>query len=236
MIIHPKIYPLEPEAVTVEFDNAIDEVVNKKVMALYVHLLANRFNGMKDVIPAYATLTIIFNASQVRKTYNVNSPLLFVTSFLEKAVDDCDWSILFQHKIIEIPVCYEETFGIDLKEMSHTLAISIDDIIRLHITKTYRVYMIGFLPGFAYMGSVDETIAYPRKHQPRKHIPAGSVGIAGKQTGIYPLGSPGGWNIIGRTPIKMFDASKENPTFLDPGNEVKFVPISRSEFDKLLSV
>ncbi|RLF64854.1 MAG: allophanate hydrolase, partial [Thermoplasmata archaeon] len=109
-----------------------------------------------------------------------------------------------------------------------------DDVIEIHSKPTYRVYMLGFTPGFAYMGGLDERIAAPRLETPRKKVPAGSVGIAGKQTGIYPIESPGGWRLIGRTPLKLFDPKKDPPTLLLPGDLVKFVPIDKEEFYRIL--
>jgi inhibitor of KinA len=127
-------------------------------------------------------------------------------------------------------VCYAERFALDLEELVQQKHLSKQEIIQLHTSITYRVYMIGFLPGFAYMGEVDEKIAMPRRQQPRTAVPEGSVGIAGAQTGIYPFTSPGGWNIIGRTPLKLFDKDKEEPTFFKPGDEVTFYSITEDEF------
>ena len=131
---------------------------------------------------------------------------------------------------IKIPVCYSAKYALDLQEISKQKNLATDEIVRLHTTKKYRVYMIGFLPGFAYMGEVDEAIAFPRKAQPRKIVEAGSVGIAGSQTGIYPLDSPGGWQIIGKTPIQIFNKEKADPVLLQPGDEIEFYSITEDEF------
>ena len=131
---------------------------------------------------------------------------------------------------IKIPVCYDVCFGIDLQEMSNQKQISIEELIQLHTAQTYRVYMIGFLPGFAYMGRVHETLITPRKVQPRRTVEAGSVGIAAEQTGIYPFASPGGWNIIGQTPLQLFNLKRNEPVLLQAGDEVQFERININTF------
>jgi inhibitor of KinA len=136
-----------------------------------------------------------------------------------------------KQRILEIPVCYAKPFAPDLETLALQNQLTTEEVIQLHTAKVYRVYMIGFLPGFAYMGKVDHRIAAPRKSQPRTNIPAGSVGIAGEQTGIYPLVSPGGWNIIGQTPLKLFDAARPDPVLFQPGDRVHFYSISQNEFE-----
>jgi len=186
---------------------------------------------MIEAIPAYSSLTIFYDVFLLRqKTRNDRNVFEFLTQklqdfLLQEIGDDGSSS-----KSIRIPVCYDEEFGTDLKWMTGEKNISTDKIVQLHCSKKYRVYMLGFLPGFAYMGEVDEKIAVARKQQPQKTI-AGSVGIAGKQTGIYPLNSPGGWQIIGRTPLKMFDANRTEPCFLKAGDEVTFYSITKDEFE-----
>jgi inhibitor of KinA len=136
-------------------------------------------------------------------------------------------------KIIRIPVCYDERLGIDLENIVSKNKISIKEIIKIHTEETYLVYCLGFLPGFAYMGKVHESIQIARHATPRKEVMAGSVGIAGMQTGIYPMNSPGGWQIIGRTPLKIFDKDPAILGKLSAGNRIQFYPISFSEFEKL---
>ncbi len=132
--------------------------------------------------------------------------------------------------IIRIPVCYETICAPDLLSLASIKGITTDELIRLHSSTTYRVFMNGFLPGFAYMGKVDETIAAPRLTTPRQKVPAGSVGIAGDQTGIYPMESPGGWQLIGRTPLALFNTDSSKPCLIEPGDQVQFYPISWNEF------
>jgi inhibitor of KinA len=133
-------------------------------------------------------------------------------------------------RIVDIPVCYEEKFAPDIEQLAKEKNISVEEVIRIHSSKQYRVYMLGFLPGFSYMGEGDEKISISRKSQPVM-VAAGSIGIAGRQTGIYPLTSPGGWQIIGRTPLKLFDAKRKESTLLKAGDIVQFISISKNEFE-----
>ncbi len=137
-----------------------------------------------------------------------------------------------KERLLNIPVCYDQEFAWDIQQLAATKNISVEEVIQIHTARQYKVYMLGFLPGFAYMGEVDEKIATPRKPQP-VNIEAGSVGIAGKQTGIYPLSSPGGWQIIGRTPMKLFNAAEEEPTLLKAGDTVQFYSINKNEFEEI---
>ena len=134
-------------------------------------------------------------------------------------------------RLIKIPVCYAPTFGWDLAEIAAQTGLLLSEIIEIYTSVKYKVYMIGFLPGFAYMGEVDERIAVPRKREPRLKIEPGCVGIAGRQTGIYPLASPGGWQIVGRTPLKLFDKNKSEAVLLKAGDEIQFFSISEDEFE-----
>ena len=136
-------------------------------------------------------------------------------------------------RLIEIPVCYDPEFGIDLDRVAEHTKLSEREIVDLHSTREYRVACIGFVPGFTFLAGLPKNLATPRRDEPRKEIPPGSVGIGGAQTGIYPLRSPGGWNLIGRTPLKLFDPTKDPPTLLCPGDRVRFRAITRDEFESL---
>jgi inhibitor of KinA len=133
------------------------------------------------------------------------------------------------NRLFKIPVCYNLNFAPDIKTLADSKNLSVEEVIQLHTSGTYKVYMLGFLPGFAYMGEVNEKMIIPRKPQP-VNVEQGSVGIAGKQTGIYPLASPGGWQIVGRTPLKLFDAAKEEPTLFKIGDKIHFFPITENDF------
>lgn len=226
-----KISSLGDRALTFEFSQSIDENINKKIIIFFHHLKNKKIFGIIDIIPAYSSISVLYDISTIRKKYD--SAFLFIKNEIENEIKNCDWDKKLSYNKIEIPVCYDLSLGIDLEEVAQQKNISVDEIIQLHCNKIYRVYMIGFLPGFAYMGSVDEKIITHRKQQPKLKVLAGSVGIAGEQTGIYPFDSPGGWNIIGQTPYQLFNAKKQNPVLLDVGDEIKFIPINLTVFKKL---
>jgi KipI family sensor histidine kinase inhibitor len=165
----------------------------------------------------------------------LNAPLDFANDLIEKykSQREIDLPNKELHKIIEVPVCYDESFGIDLISMSIKLNLSTTEIIKIHTENIYQVYCLGFMPGFAYMGDVNIKIQMARHPQPRQNVSAGSVGIAGAQTGIYPMHSPGGWQIIGRTPLKIFDKDPAILSKFKMGDFVKFYPITLAEFESL---
>lgn len=227
MKIDYTIYLLGETAVTIAFDAKIDDATNDKVIALYNHLVAIKIVGVVDIIPSYHTITLVFNIKLINnKLINFKS----ISLLIQAAITNCNWQIQQQQTLVEIPVCYDEIFGLDIVALAVENKTLVEDVIKLHTETIYRIYAIGFLPGFAYMGKVSKMIAIPRKQTPRITIDAGSVGIADEQTGIYPLNSPGGWNIIGQTPLQLFDATREPTVLLKMGDSVKFFPISLSEF------
>jgi inhibitor of KinA len=171
----------------------------------------------------------VYDVVSIRKHHP--SAFEWVKKEVERAIQECSDDDALPARSLRIPVCYDSAFGVDLKTLARTSKLLVNEVIALHTQQTYRVYMLGFLPGFPYMGIVDDKIATPRLSTPRKHVPAGSVGIAGNQTGIYPVDSPGGWNIIGRTPVKLFDPESESLALLQPGDEVSFIPISKSAYE-----
>jgi len=230
-MIDYKIYALGDSALTIELGYTINENINHRVLAIAYYMRDLEIVGVLDIMSAYASVSVIYDICEIRKNYT--SATRYLTEQIELAILNCDFTVISQIKVVEIPVCYDVSLGIDLIEMSLEKKMSITDIIAAHTSKLYRVYLIGFLPGFPYMGIVDESIATPRKKSPRTKIEAGNVGIADAQTGIYPSDSPGGWNIIGKTPLKMFDAKKEYPVFLQPGDDVQFKQISLEQFREL---
>ncbi|MES2003865.1 MAG: 5-oxoprolinase subunit PxpB [Bacteroidota bacterium] len=227
-----RIYPCGDHAITLELGEVIDIAINQKVMAVYHRLLSQKITGVIDIIPAYSSLTLVYDVLTLAKKQAGGSVYERMKQLLEKEAASVNDTTNTLSPLVRIPVCYDASLAPDLASLAETHQLSIEDVIALHTGKTYRVYMIGFLPGFAYMGSVDEKINTPRKPQPRTKVPAGSVGIAGEQTGIYPLDSPGGWQLIGQTPVKLFDTANSNPCFLNPGDEVEFYAISLTEFIK----
>jgi len=226
----PVIFSLGDAAATIELGNRVDERLNRKVMAMTAWITQHAFDGLKDCIPAYSSLTVHYDPFLIKTTYHPASTVFeWVKQQLEAAFDQSSENLYVQPLLHRVPVCYEDDYAPDLASLALTCKLTTKEIIELHTAVIYRVYMIGFLPGFAYLGTVDERIAAPRKPQPVPVI-AGSVGIAGKQTGIYPLNSPGGWNIIGRIPLKMFDPAAAKPVWMQPGDEIAFFPITAREF------
>jgi inhibitor of KinA len=232
MQINPSytIFPLGDSAILIDFGNELNESINQKVLAIFRKIKDQNMHGVLDVVPAYSSLTIHYDVMKIIEKAGSRSVFDFITNEVKKIIEDNNEIIFEENGKISIPVCYDEEFGIDIAYLANKKNLSVEDVIELHTSKTYRVYMIGFLPGFAYMGSVDQKIQIPRKENPRKKIEAGSVGIAGEQTGIYPLQSPGGWQIIGRTPLQLFNKEKKEPVLLQPGDEIKFFSISKDEF------
>ena len=232
-----RIFSLGDSAITLDFGNVIDEEINQYIIALFYQLKEKPLQGMIEAVPAYSSLTIYYDPFLLQKIIRENKTSCeWITEQLEKRIQLPLEQNENKPSVIKIPVCYDKEFGPDLELIANEKDISIDEVIRIHLSKDYRVYMLGFLPGFSYMGQVDEKIEMPRKTQPRQKVEAGSVGIAGKQTGIYPVASPGGWQIIGRTPLKMFDRSLANKEktesicLLHPGDEVMFYSITKDEF------
>lgn len=221
------IYPLGEIAVTIAFEAIISEQINDLVLALYKYLQIQPITDVKDVIPAYHTITLVFESSIVKQASDVFTTM---KQRVDIAIAGCNWQQTIAHEIVEIPVCYDTAFGLDIVILAADKGISIDELIQRHIARQYRIYCIGFLPGFAYMGNVDEVLATPRRQAPRAAVKAGSVGIAGVQTGVYPLQSPAGWNIIGETPLQLFNANRAEPVLLKMGNMVQFKPISLADF------
>ncbi|MEI6948208.1 5-oxoprolinase subunit PxpB [Paraflavisolibacter sp. H34] len=231
-----RIQPLGDAALLVHFGDAIDGELNEAVLALFHRIRALDLPGLLDVVPAYGSLAVYYDVYTVRQ-FSPGGVTAYETvaghilqMHAEPAVA-ADGAI----RKLTVPVCYSLKFAPDLALVAGQKGITPQEVVRLHTARIYRVYMIGFLPGFAYMGEVDERIAVPRHAQPRRQVDAGCVGIAGRQTGIYPLASPGGWQIVGRTPLKLFDPAREVPSLFRPGDEVQFYSIEEDEFENYQS-
>lgn len=222
------ICPLGDSAATINFGNVIDMTVHKKVVGLYRKLLKYPIKGMIEAVACYASVTIYYNPIAVGA--KIGFAFEQVRRQLEAIVMKPEPTEETPGRQITIPVCYDKECAPDLKEVAAWAGLNADDVIGLHSSQQYHVYMVGFLPGFAYMGNVPASIAMPRKAQPEK-VAAGSVGIAGIQTGIYPLDSPGGWQIIGKTPLKIIDVAQQPPCMFNTGDIVHFKPITRRELE-----
>jgi len=222
---------LNETALLVSFENIIDENINDKVIALAHSMQENNFKGFIETVPAYNSLAIFYDMAIVKKCHaSLQTAFEFVKNFTEEQIRTIQPVKKDGTKAINIPVYYN---GEDLAAIAAEKQLPVEELIRIHTSMSYRVYMIGFLPGFAYMGKVDERIAVPRLSSPRTNVNAGSVGIAGFQTGIYPLQSPGGWQLIGQTPVKIFDTQKNDPCLLKAGDSVQFISITKEAFEKL---
>ena len=216
-----KIFSLSDSAITIDFGNVIDEKINDFVMKLYRFCNENPFIGIIEAMPAYASLTIFYDVLKVRKSnVEVKTAFDFVKNYLENSLQNLNNDHVIATNLINIPVIYD---GEDLAFVAEHNNLTIEEVIQIHTSPIYRVYMMGFLPGFAYMGGLDARIATPRKDTPRTKVPAGSVGIAGNQTGIYPSESPGGWQLIGRTELQIYTPNSPEITLLKAGDLVKFV-------------
>jgi inhibitor of KinA len=225
-----KIFFISDSVATIDFGNVINEEINRKVNALFTHLCQQPLEGMVEVVPAYSSISIYFDIVQIRKKQSMpQKAYQWITNALNELMTGNIEPSREAGNIIRIPVCYEDAYAPDLVRVAQQRKMAPAEIIRLHTGKQYRVYMLGFLPGFAYMGEIDARIEMQRKTEPQP-ILAGGVGIAGKQTGIYPLNSPGGWQIIGRTPVKLFDKEKDHPCLLTVGDQVSFYSITNDEF------
>ena len=222
----PKIKPLGESSVVVEFGNEIAEEINAQAIALADHLDRNPFPGFIEAVPAYTSTTVFFDLAKLARSIECGENIAtFVKGVLNESIAAMSATTAPASKIVEIPTDFSPAAGLDLESVARHCQLGIEDVIDIFTSRTYRVYMVGFLPGFAYMGETDERIRVPRLAQPRAKVPKGSVGLAGAQTGIYPLESPGGWQIIGRTSVEMFDPDADRPSRLKAGDRVKFTPI-----------
>lgn len=216
--------PCGDQAVTVEWGSAIDEHINRQVHAFARKVEALSHPAITEVVPTYRSATVHYRPEVL--SYEELKHLL--APLAQGNAEEAE-----ELPVVEIPVCYGGEYGPDLLEVAQHCSLTPEEVIARHTAPTYRIYMLGFTPGFPYLGGMDPSIAAPRRKEPRIHIPAGSVGIAGEQTGVYPIVSPGGWQLIGRTPLRLFDPQKEQPILLSAGAGIRFVPIDEEAFRKM---
>jgi len=219
--------PAGDKALVIEFGDSISPEVNKKVRNMFVTIEKSKLDEILEMVPTYRSL-LVYHDPLKAKFYELCKKL---REFEEK-LSDVD---LEPARVVEIPTIYGGEYGPDIEFVASYNNLSVDEIIEIHSSRNYLVYMLGFTPGFPYLGGMSEEIATPRLKNPRTKIPAGSVGIAGKQTGIYPIDSPGGWQLIGRTPVKLFDPFAEPPVLLNSGDYVRFVPVDEREYKSILN-
>lgn len=228
--------PLGEAAIIVEFGKCIHPDIHRKVKTFADYLENNAFPGMIEYVSAFSSVTVFYDPVIVRKLplneFKDDKPLSYqiVASVLRSFLDKVNVTEEQNPRIVEIPVCYGGEFGPDLAYVAQHNDLSAEEVIDIHTSGSYLVYMIGFAPGFPYLGGMSEQIAAPRRKSPRLSIPAGTVGIAGAQTGVYPIETPGGWQLIGRTPLALFRPQESSPSLLQSGDIIKFRKISFSEY------
>jgi len=209
----------------VEFGEGIDPKINAKVRAMARAITNQSLIGVREIIPTYRSLLLIYDPGTTHPDR------------LCPAIDAIETCLKTQEtepaKIVEIPVCYGGRFGPDIENVQAPHALIQDQVIQRHSAPAYLIYMVGFTPGFPFLGGLDETLYTPRLTTPRILVPEGSVGIANNQTGMYPIASPGGWQIIGRTPLKLFAPHRSTPFLYKAGNKIKFIPISEQEYTRI---
>lgn len=215
------------QALVVEFGNTIDEKLNKKVQLLNRKIEGAGVKGIVETVPTFRSLLVTYDPSAVGFEK--------LKKILEGIPADDSTEEKEERRVIEIPVCYGGEFGEDLPAVAAHTGLTEEEVIEIHSSREYNIYMLGFLPGFPYLGGLDKRLHTPRLQNPRTRIPAGSVGIGGEQTGVYPLDSPGGWRLIGRTPLKLYDPDREEPFLYQSGDYIRFVPITREEYSVLSS-
>jgi KipI family sensor histidine kinase inhibitor len=211
-------------ALLVEFPARIDPAVSGQAIALARAVRSRWAASVRDVVVGYASVTIYFDPLHVDASALEEELRQLARALPDSAIED--------GALIDVDVCYGGDLGPDLADVAAFAKVTEDEVVRLHSATTYRVYIVGFVPGFPYMASVHSHLALPRRTTPRTRVPAGSVAIAAGQTGIYPIETPGGWHLIGRTRVKPYDASRAEPFLFKPGDRVRFHPIDRMEFDR----
>ncbi|MDD4599909.1 Kinase A inhibitor [bioreactor metagenome] len=219
--------PAGDKSLVVEFGNEISEAVNGKIRGMMVVLEENPVEGITELVPTYRSLAVYYEPLVI----SYDDLCLALGSIEEKL----GMLVLPNPKIVEIPTAYGAEFGPDIEFVARHNQLSVEEVIAIHTETEYLIYMLGFTPGFTYLGGMSEKIVTPRLKIPRTTIPKGSVGIAGAQTGIYPIDSPGGWQLIGRTPLLLYDPSQDIPVLLQAGDYVRFVPINASQYHLLES-
>ena len=222
----PTISPVGDRAISIDFGQVIDPTINRHIRQTIERIKALQLEGIIELVPTYCALLVEYDAM----LYSYSEICKIIEPTLEEGMTNTTNELV---TVVEVPTVYGGEFGPDLSFVASHNHLSEDEVISIHSGTDYLVYMLGFIPGFTYLGGMDPRIATPRLSSPRTLIPAGSVGIAGEQTGTYPSDSPGGWQIIGRTPVTMYDMSKAQAALLEAGDYVRYVPIDESEFHRI---
>ena len=225
----PTISPVGDRAISIDFGQVIDPTINRHIRQTIERIKELQLEGIIELVPTYCALLVEYDAM----LYSYSEICNIIEPTLEEGMTNTTNELV---TVVEVPTVYGGEFGPDLSFVASHNHLSEDEVISIHSGTDYLVYMLGFIPGFTYLGGMDSRIATPRLSSPRTLILAGSVGIAGEQTGTYPSDSPGGWQIIGRTPVTMYDMSKAQAALLNAGDYVRYVPIDESEFHRIKSL
>lgn len=225
----PTISPVGDRAISIDFGQVIDPTINRHIRQTIERIKELQLDGIIELVPTYCALLVEYDAM----LYSYSEICNIIEPTFEEGMANTTNELV---TVVEVPTVYGGEFGPDLSFVASHNHLSEDEVISIHSGTDYLVYMLGFIPGFTYLGGMDLRIATPRLSSPRTLIPAGSVGIAGEQTGTYPSDSPGGWQIIGRTPVTMYDMSKAQAALLNAGDYVRYVPIDESEFHRIKSL
>ncbi len=229
-----QISPLGDSALMVELGDRIDEATHRRVQAAWRALAAEPLPGVSESVPAYTSVTLFYDPARVVQAGAPEQEIVgWLTERVRERLKDPPKAAKAKPRSVEVPVCYGAEFGPDLARVAAQAKLSPEEVVKRHQAATYVVYLIGFAPGFPYLGGLPKELATPRHAKPRMAVPAGSVGIAGAQTGIYPQVTPGGWNLIGCTPLRLFRPERDPPTVLQAGDEVKFKAVTAEEFGRL---
>jgi len=215
-------YPAGDSAILIEFEQKIAPEINNKITALVRLIKEQQIEGIVELLPSFCALLVNYDPRVI--TYRQLNDRLSELAQLDIEVEGQP------ARIFEIPTCYGGSYGPDIDHISERAELSVQEVVDIHSSRDYLIYMLGFMPGFSYLGGLDERIHTPRLATPRVKIHGGSVGIAGGQTGIYPIDSPGGWQLLGMTPVKTYDPNRDVPILYNAGDYIRFVPINEDEF------
>ena len=226
-----RIDALGDRCLMIEFGQRVDPRINAAVHAFADHLIEHPIAGVTDIVPAFTTVAVHYRPEAIEPDASIDPPHRRLHRRLAALLAQGVERAARQTRVVEIPVCYGGDLGPDLEEVANACALSPDEVIARHAASPHVVYMLGFAPGFPYMGGLDPRLAMPRRSTPRVRIPQGSVAIAREQSAVYTFETPGGWNLIGCTPLSLFTPQADPPTLLRPGDHIRFVPITREAFD-----
>jgi inhibitor of KinA len=232
----PTFQPMGDRCLIVEFESRVDPAINARVRSVAQHLISHPIEGVVDIVPAFTTVAVHYRPEAVPDGLPSESPYRRLCRAIERGLARGVTPTDASARTVEVPVCYGGAFGPDLDEVADQCKLTPQRVIELHAGSPHQVYMLGFAPGFPYLGGLDPRLEMPRRATPRTKVPAGSVAIAREQSAIYSIETPGGWNILGRTPLKLFTPETDPPCLLQPGDNVRFVPVTVEQFNAMQQI